>query len=93
MSDNLQISHGQTNWKMRSPTKNLFLQSVLVADIEQTPFLLKSNLNINNFDVLPLLNKLGIKRNLVEKYFSLALSFSIRMFLALSNDQSFSCFD
>ena len=32
--------------------KNLFRQSVFVTDLEQTPFLLKCDLNINNLAVL-----------------------------------------
>ena len=52
ISDNLQLSQWQTNLKMHSLTTNLFRQSVFVADLEQTPFFLKSDLNINNFAVL-----------------------------------------
>ena len=37
---------------MHSLTKNLFWQNIFVADLEQTPFFLRSDLNINNFAVL-----------------------------------------
>ena len=37
---------------MHSLTKNMLQYSVFVADLEQTPFFLKSDLNISNFAVL-----------------------------------------
>ena len=37
---------------MDSLTKNLFLSRVFITEWEQTPFFLKSDLNINNFAVL-----------------------------------------
>ena len=51
ISNNLQLSQWQTNLKIHSLTKTLY-QSVFITDLEQTPFFLKSDLNINNFDVL-----------------------------------------
>ena len=68
-----------------SNSNNLF-KYVFVTDLEQIPFFLKSHLNINNFAVLPLLNNLNIKQNLVEIYFSLSISLFFRL------EQSFSCF-
>ena len=52
ISDNLQIAQWQANLKMRSLTKNLFRESIFVADLEQTPFFLRSDLKIDNFAVL-----------------------------------------
>ena len=37
---------------MHSLTKNLFQLNVFVTNIEQTPYFLKFDLNINNFAVL-----------------------------------------
>ena len=37
---------------MDSLTKNVFPSSFFVINLEQTPFFLKSDLNINNFAVL-----------------------------------------
>ena len=52
ISDNLQLSQWQTDLKMYSLTKTLVGQNISVTELEQTPFSLKSDLNINNFTVL-----------------------------------------
>ena len=81
ISDNLQLSQWQTNLKIHSLTKTLY-QSVFITDLEQTPFFLKSDLNINNFDVL-----LHFSVEIVH----ISIFFSIKTFLVISNDQSVSC--
>ena len=52
ISNNLLLSQWQTYLKMHSLTRNLFQYSFSVTDLEQTPFFLKSDLNINNFAIL-----------------------------------------
>ena len=81
ISDNLQLSQWQTNLKIHSLTKTLY-QSVFITDLEQTPFFLKSDLNINNFDVL---------LHFLVEIVHISIFFSIKTFLVLSNDQSVSC--
>ena len=98
ISDDLKLSQWQTNLKMHSLTKNLLRQSVFVADLEQTPFFLKSDLNIKHCSFFALLKNLDILPNLEEYIFNCYLyspdisTFWIRTFLALSNDQGFSSF-
>ena len=81
ISDNLQLSQWQTNLKIHSLTKTLY-QSVFITDLEQTPFFLKSDLNINNFDVL---------LHFLVEIVHISIFFSIKTFLVISNDQSVSC--
>ena len=57
MSGKLQVSQLQTNLKIHSLTKNLFRESIFVADLEQTPFFLKSDISIYNFAVFLLFLK------------------------------------
>ena len=52
ISSNLQLSQWQTNLKIHSLNKHFFRQSFFVTDLQQTPFFLKYDLNINNFAVL-----------------------------------------
>ena len=52
ISSNLQPSQWQTNLKIHSLNKPFFRQSFFVTDLQQTPFFLKYDLNINNFAVL-----------------------------------------
>ena len=81
ISDNLQLSQWQTNLKIHSLTKTLY-QSVFITDLEQTPFFLKSDLNINNFDVL---------LHFLVEIVHISIFFSIKTFVVISNDQSVSC--
>ena len=81
ISNNLQLSPWQTNLKIHSLTKTLY-QSVFITDLEQTPFFLKSDLNINNFDVL---------LHFLVEIVHISIFFSIKTFLVISNDQSVSC--
>ena len=74
ISDDLKLSQWQTNLKMHSLTKNLLRQSVFVVDLEQTPFFLKSYLNINNIAVLLRFWKTYIFCQIWKNIFSTAIS-------------------
>ena len=74
MSDNLQLSQWRYNLKMHSLTENFFWQSVFVTDLEQTPFFLKSDLNINNLLFFCSSEKLKYLAKFSRIYFSLPIS-------------------
>ena len=46
------LTHNQSLTTWNSHNDKLIRQSIFVTDLEQTPFFLKSDLNINNFAVL-----------------------------------------